>query len=324
MLNALPAPHVATLIVVNQALTHQTELCSLSVQAGPSVVDTIERWQPSSVFGFATTWADLAKQDLSQRDTGSVSMWFNTGDCAHEAHIRRLVVLGHRVVATKEGRVRTDGSVFIDGLGSSEMGHSHFFITHTKDTDRYGRCVGRPYSFCDLKVFDPDGNELPNYQVGELGTKSPTNAMGYWNNSAQHFRTRLNGYFLTGDLVYRDDAGYFYHMDRLVDSVDLGDGKRLYTAMSEERILAACPDVVDCTVSAVHEDGKIVTDVMLQLTADANPDDPRTDRIMAALDPSVAATVRRIDVVADESIPVGPTGKVRKFQLRQLQTQDAT
>ncbi|HEX4721916.1 MAG TPA: class I adenylate-forming enzyme family protein [Pseudonocardiaceae bacterium] len=324
MLNALPAPHVATLIVINQALTHQTELLGLSVQTGPSIVDTIERWQPSCVFGFATTWADLAKQDLTKRDIGSVAMWFNTGDCAHEAHIRRLVVLGHRVVATKEGRVRQSGSVFIDGLGSSEMGHSHFFITHTRDTDRYGRCVGRPYSFCDLKVFDPDGNELPNYEVGELGTQSPTLALGYWNNSAQMFRTRLQGYFLTGDLVYRDDAGYYYHMDRLVDSVDLGDGKRLYTAMSEERILAACPDVVDCTVSAVHEDDKIVTDVMLQLTADADPAADRTDRIMAALDDYVAATVRKIEVVPDDAIPLGPTGKVRKFRLRQLQTQEAT
>src|SRR5882757_5969255 len=324
MLNALPAPHVATLIVINSALSQLTELLSLSQQTGPSVVDTIESWQPTSVFGFATTWADLAKQDLSDRNIDSVSMWFNTGDCAHEAHIRRLVALGHRTVATSQGRVRQTGSVFIDGLGSSEMGHSHFHITHTTETNRYGRCVGRPYSFCDLKVFDPDGNELPNYQVGELATRSPTLALGYWNNATQHYRTRLKGYFLTGDLVYRDDEGYFYHMDRLVDSVDLGDGKRLYTAMSEERILAACPDVVDCTVSAVREDGRVVTDVMLQLTLDADPDEDRTEQVVAALDPDVAATVRQVEVVPDESIPIGPTGKVKKFRLRQLQTQGTT
>jgi acyl-coenzyme A synthetase/AMP-(fatty) acid ligase len=110
-------------------------------------------------------------------------------------------------------------------------------------------------------------------------------------------------------------------MDRLVDSVDLGDGKRLYTAMSEERILAACPDVVDCTVSAVREDGRVVTDVMLQLTRDADPDEDRTELVLAALDPDVAATVRKVDVVPDESMPLGPTGKVRKFRLRQLQSQ---
>jgi acyl-coenzyme A synthetase/AMP-(fatty) acid ligase len=79
------------------------------------------------------------------------------------------------------------------------------------------------------------------------------------------FRTRR-----TGALVYRDEDGYFFHMDRLVDSVEPGNGKRLFTAMSEERILAACPDVVD------------------------------------------------------ESIPHSPNGRVRKFRLRELQTQGAT
>lgn len=321
MLSALPVPHVATLIALNQALTGQSELLALSNQTGPSVLDAIENWRPTGVLGFAATWADLARHDLSTRDFGSVSLWWNTGDCAHETHIRRLVALGNRTVATSRGRVVRPGSVFIDGLGSSEMGHSHFFITHSPETDRYGRCIGRAHAFADLKVFDPDGNELPDYQVGELGTRAPTLSLGYWNDSVTTFRTRMRGYFLTGDLVYRDDAGYFYHMDRLVDSVDLGNGKRLFTAMSEERILAACEDVVDCTVSAVREDGRVVTDVLLQLATGADPDADRTDAVLAALDPDVAATVRQVSVVADESIPHGPTGKVRKVRLRELQAQ---
>jgi acyl-coenzyme A synthetase/AMP-(fatty) acid ligase len=323
MLSALPVPHVATLIAVNLALSNQSELLVLSGQTGPAVLDTIETWRPTGVLGFAATWADLAHHDLSARDFGSVALWWNTGDCAHEAHIRRLVAVGNRVVATSEGRVTRPGSMFIDGLGSSEMGHSHFFITHTPETRRYGRCVGRPHTFADLKVFDPDGNELPVGEVGELGTRSPTLALGYWNDSVTTFRTRLRGYFLTGDLVYRDADGYFYHLDRLVDSVELDGGKRLFTAMSEERILASCQDIVDCTVSAVREDGKVVTDVLLQLAADADPsaDADRTVRVLAALDPDVAATVRQVAVVADESIPHGPTGKVRKFRLRELQAQ---
>jgi acyl-CoA synthetase (AMP-forming)/AMP-acid ligase II len=321
MLSALPAPHVATLIAVNLALSNQTELLALSKQTGPTVVDAIESWRPTGVLGFAATWSDLAGTDLTGRDFDTVSLWWNTGDCAHEAHIRRLVAMGHRTVATSQGRVRQPGSVFIDGLGSSEMGHSHFFITHTPDTNRYGRCVGRAHTFVDLKVLDPDGNELPVGEVGELGTQSPTLALGYWNDSVTTFRTRVRGYFLTGDLVYRDEEGYFYHMDRLVDSVDLGDGKRLYTAMSEERILAACPDVVDCTVSALREDDKVVTDVILQLTADADPTVDRTEEVLAALDAHVAATVRRVGLITPGEIPLGPTGKVRKFRLRELQSQ---
>ncbi|KAA2257285.1 acyl--CoA ligase [Solihabitans fulvus] len=317
ILSALPAPHVATLIAVNLALSSQTELLALSEQTGSTALDTIERWRPTGVLGFAATWSDLARADLTGRDLDSVALWWNTGDCAHEAHIRRLVAVGSRLVATSAGRVRQPGSMFIDGLGSSEMGHSHFFITHTTETNRYGRCIGRAHAFADPRVLGPDGEELPDGQVGELGTKSATLSLGYWNDSVTTYRTRDRGYFRTGDLVYRDQEGYFYHLDRLVDSVDLGDGATLYTAMSEERILVACPDVADCTVVAVRRDDVVATDVLLQLAPGADPAADRTDRVRAALDDRVAATLRKVVVVEDREIPLGPTGKVRKFQLRE-------
>ncbi len=316
MLSALPAPHAATLIALNLALSTGAELLLLSRQTGPEVLDAIEQWRPRGVFGFATTWADLARHDLTKRQVDSVGLWWNTGDCAHEAHIRRLIAAGSREQATRAGRVRTPGSVFVDGLGSTEMGHSHFFITHSAETDRYGRCVGRPHAFVDCAVLGPDGQVLGVGEVGELGTTSPTLALGYWNDSATTFRTRVRGYFLTGDLMYRDEEGYYYHVDRAVDSVDLGDGKRLYTAMSEERVLADCPEVLDCTVVAVRDGDQVVTDVLLQLTAGADPDTDRTEQVTAALEEAVAATVRQVLVVEEGRIPLGPTGKVRKVLLR--------
>jgi acyl-CoA synthetase (AMP-forming)/AMP-acid ligase II len=317
LLSALPVPHAAGLIALNLSLVSQSELLMLSTQTGPGVLDAIERWRPSGVLGFATTWADLAKADLASRDLDTVALWWNTGDCAHEAHIRRLVARGHRTVVTSAGRERRPGSVFIDGLGSSEMGHSHFFITHTRETQKYGRCVGKPHAFAEVVVLDPDGNELPYGQIGEFGTKSPTLALGYWNDSVTTFRTRVRGYFLTGDLGWRDEEGYFYQVDRLVDSVDLGNGHRLYTALSEERILAANPDVLDCTVVAVREGGRVHTDVLVELDPAADPAVDRSEPIRAALGDEVAATVRRVVVVGDEEIPLGPTGKVRKFHLRE-------
>lgn len=321
VLSVLPAPHAATLIAVNLALSADAEMLHLSRQTGEEVLDAIEQWRPHGVFGFAATWADLAGRQPAERDLDCVALWWNTGDCAHEAHIRRLVSLGSRQVAAPGGRERRRGSVFVDGLGSTEMGHSHFFITHTPDTERYGRCVGRPHSFVDCAVLGPDGQELPVGEVGELGTKSPTLALGYWNDSATTYRTRVRGYFLTGDLMRRDEEGYYYHLDRMVDSVDLGGGRRLFTAMSEELVLAACPDVLDCTVVAVRDGDRVVTDVLLQLTADAKRDEEhdaeRAAQVTAALDEHVAATVRQVLVVGEDRIPLGPTGKVRKVLLRE-------
>ncbi len=319
VLSALPAPHAAAVGAMNQALCNRAELLWLSRQdQGAVVLDAIERWRPTGVFGFAVTWSELARFDLTQYDLDSVALWFNTGDCAHEPHIRRLVAVGSREVVTREGVSRVPGSSFIDGLGSTEMGHSAFHITHRADTDRYGRCVGKPHLFADVALLDlQTGAEVPVGEVGHLALKSPTVAVAYWNNHAEWYRQWIGDRYLTGDLLYRDADGFYYHVDRAVDAVDLGGGHRLHTAMSEERVLARCPEVRDATVVAVTTAGHVVTDVLLQLHAGSAETADLTQRVRDALPGPVAATLRKVIVVADEEIILGPTGKVRKFLMRQ-------
>ena len=48
-------------------------------------------YKRGTLLSFAITWAELARFDLSARDVSSVRVWSNSGDTAHEAHIRRLV-----------------------------------------------------------------------------------------------------------------------------------------------------------------------------------------------------------------------------------------
>jgi acyl-coenzyme A synthetase/AMP-(fatty) acid ligase len=197
------------------------------------------------------------------------------------------------------------------------MGHTMFHMTHGPNTARYGRCIGKPHNFVEIAVLDDDGNTVAPGQTGQLGIKSPTLAPGYWNDSVTTYRARRNGYYLTGDVVVRDPDGYYYHLDRAVDSVDLGGGDWLYTAMSEERILTACPDVRDCTVVSLRQDGQVVTDVLLLLRPDSDPAADRSASVAGALGEAAAATLRKVVVVPDDEIPAGPTGKVRKFALRE-------
>jgi acyl-coenzyme A synthetase/AMP-(fatty) acid ligase len=322
----MPAAHAAGIINTQVALCNRYELLFLSAQggrfsrSGEAVLDAIERWRPAVVYGFAVTWSELARFNLAERDLSSVRMWFNTGDCAHEAHVRKLVAVGSHLAYSRENGVTlVPGSKFLDGIGSSEMGHSGFHITHTSTSSRYGRCVGKPYDFAEIVLFDlEDGTEVPVGKVGQVGMKSPTLAVGYWNDSVTTYRTRHQGYYLTGDVMYRDADGYYYHVDRLVDAVDLGNGDWLYTAMSEERILARCPEVRDCTVIAGKLDTGVVTDVFLVLAPGADAGADRGNAIREALGAPAAATLRRIVIVRDDDdILVGPTGKVRKFLMRQ-------
>ncbi len=324
-LSAFPQAHTAGLIILNEALCNGYELLCLSEQggafarSGEVIIDAIERWRPTAVFGFAVTWAELARYDLTARDVSSVRFWSNSGDCAHEAHIRRLVAVGSHHAYGKDGIVSLPGSRFNDTLGSTEMGYGGFRISHYPGSERYNRCVGKPQPFAEIILVDSrTGQEVPTGQVGQVAMKSPTLAIGYWNDSAATFRTRLNGYYLTGDLMYRDEDGYFYHVDRASDAVDLGDGNWLYTALSEECILKRCPDVRDCTVLAASgDDGRLFADVLLVLAADADPALDRDGEVRAALGETAAAVPLRIMTITDDELVTGPTGKVRKFLMRE-------
>jgi acyl-CoA synthetase (AMP-forming)/AMP-acid ligase II len=330
-MSAFPQAHTAGVIIINEALCNGYQLLCLSQQggafarSGEVIIDAIERWRPTAVFGFAVTWSELARYDLATRDVSSVRIWSNSGDCAHEAHIRRLVAVGSHHAYGKDGIVSLPGSRFNDTLGSTEMGYGGFRISHRLGSDRYNRCVGKPFPFAEIILVDPrTGRQVPTGQVGQVAMKSPTLAIGYWNDSVNTFRTRLNGYYLTGDLMYRDEDGYFYHVDRASDAVDLGDGNWLYTSLSEELILKRCPDVRDCTVVAARgEDGRLVTEVMLLLRADADAALSRDDEVRAALGDVAALAPWRVVTVTDDGVVVGPTGKVRKFLMRERLLADA-
>jgi acyl-coenzyme A synthetase/AMP-(fatty) acid ligase len=324
-LSAFPPAHTAGVIIMNEALCNGYELLCLSAQggavgrSGEVILDAIERWRPTAVYGFAVTWAELARYDLTKRDVSSVRFWSNSGDCAHEAHIRRLIAVGSHHAYSGGTIASLPGSRFNDTLGSTEMGYGGFGISHHPGTERYDRCVGKPQPFAEIILVDQQsGQEVPVGEVGMVAMKSPTLALGYWNDSVNTFRTRLNGYYLTGDLMYRDEEGYFYHVDRASDALDLGDGKWLYTALSEERILKHCPDVRDCTLVAVHgSDGRLTVDILLVLTADAVPDRDREAEVRAALGEVAAELPLRVLGVPESEIVLGPTGKVRKFLMRQ-------
>jgi acyl-coenzyme A synthetase/AMP-(fatty) acid ligase len=323
-MSAFPQAHTAGVIILNEALCNGYELLCLSGQggafehSGEVIIAAIERWHPTAVYGFAVTWAELARYDLTTRDISSVRFWSNSGDCAHEAHIRRLVAVGSHYAYSKDGVVTLPGSRFNDTLGSTEMGYGGFGISHRPGSERYGRCVGKPQPFAEIILVDPrTGQEVPTGEVGMVAMKSPTLALGYWNDSAATFRTRLNGYYLTGDLMHRDEDGYFYHVDRASDAVELGDGNWLYTALSEERILKDCPDVRDCTVLAARrDDGRLVIEVLLVLVTDADAALDRTDRVRAAIGEAAASMPLKVTAIPDDGVLLGPTGKVRKFLMR--------
>ncbi|OXM54945.1 class I adenylate-forming enzyme family protein [Amycolatopsis alba] len=325
LLVALPGSHNAAISVLLFGLLLRSPVYLQSSQLGGDVLDAAEKFKPTTIFGFSGTYAEMAAHDLSKRDLSSVEGWYNTGDAAHEAHVRALIAQGsHEWIDSEFTRVRMPGSVFTDGLGSSETGYSIFHNGHRPGSTSYNRCIGKPMSFAEAAVLSEDGKVLPPGEVGRLGVKSPTLTPGYWNDSLTFHRLRLGGYWLTGDLATQDEAGNFYHLDRAPDAIRTAGGLVLSTS-TEELLLRELPELDDCTVVAVAPenvradwdgDGVAEAYVLLQTTA-SRTDEEWTRVVNEALMKAGLPALARALVTDAGEVTKGATGKVLKRTLRE-------
>jgi fatty-acyl-CoA synthase len=169
---------------------------------------------------------------------------------------------------------------------------------------------------CPRAIFDDNG-VLANgpEAIGELvNTAGVGSFEGYYaNDEANAERTRC-GWYWSGDLAYRDEAGYFYFAGRGYDWLRV-DGEN-FAAAPVERVVLRHPDVVLAAVYAVPDpntgDRVMVT---LQLS-DGTTFDP--DGFAAFLDsePDVGTKWRPTFVRVTSDMPVGHTNKIQKTALR--------
>lgn len=314
MLSALPHSHSAGIAYVMLATLSGCSQMILSSNQPDVVLPAIASFRPSMVVAFPETYVLLCDSDLDRYDLGSIRLWFNGGDAAHEAHVKPLIARGHRIVKGEQ----VPGSVFIDGLGSSEMGFSLFRNVHTPGSKTFDRCIGAPLDFVEAAVLSDDGEKLPPYRVGKLGVKSPTITPGYWNDSVLTARSQLSGYFLTGDLFYYDEQGRFFHVDRVPDAIRTDKGV-VYSLQTEEFLLKNFVEIADCTVVATPDDrDRTVAVAVVRLKRGV---ERQADSLLNRFNERLEAAGRlRLAAVAlgdSRDFPLGPTGKVLKRELRE-------
>ncbi|HEX5257022.1 MAG TPA: long-chain-fatty-acid--CoA ligase FadD17 [Mycobacterium sp.] len=156
-------------------------------------------------------------------------------------------VYGNEGVPDDVGRFgRRFGCVVQDGFGSTEGGIA---IARTPDTPA-GSLGPLPEG---IDIIDPDtGSPCPPGVVGELvNTAGPGRFEGYYNDVAAEAERMAGGVYHSGDLAYRDDAGYAYFAGRLGDWMRV-DGENLGAAPIE-RVLLRHPDVAEVAVYPVPD-----------------------------------------------------------------------
>jgi fatty-acyl-CoA synthase len=94
------------------------------------------------------------------------------------------------------------------GYGLTEFGPNVFSLPQADSVRKIGS-IGFANFYVEVNVVDEDGNSLAANQIGELVLKGPMAMKGYWSNPKATDETIKNGWLHTGDLVKKDDEGYF-------------------------------------------------------------------------------------------------------------------
>lgn len=316
VLNALPVAHHSWFMTITWALLSGTKLVLASDQSASTLVRDVERFQPNSVRSFSCTLREVARLNLAPGALRSVGLWMSTGDVGRRRDIAAVCTLGTHPVAGRDGVYRAPGMFVLDGFGSTELGHLHFSLLHVPGRVQEARCIGRPASFATAAILDENGRELPDGEVGYLAVKSDAVTPGYWNEPERTAKSRLGSFWITGDVGYRDAFGRYFHLDRHTDVIETPHG-RVYSVRCEEELVRSIPEIERCAVVGRRNDDGAVRVVCLVESGDSERDAPTWHRdVNAVLARAALPLVAETVVLSTGALPLGPTGKIRKFLAR--------
>jgi len=199
--------------------------------------------------------------------------------------------------------------------GSSEAG----WVTLLRPDDQIDHLgsVGREWTGSGpVKILDPQGNEVPDGEVGELFSATPYAFDGYLNDPVKTAESlRGDGYCSVGDMARRDEHGFIYLVDRKSNMIISG-GENIYPS-EIENILGRYPGVKDVAVVGVpHEKwGESVHAVIVLHEGEhANEKDVLDwcrDKMAGYKRP------RGVSFFAEAEIPRTATGKIQHRVLRE-------
>ena len=238
-------------------------------------------------------------EDVFERyDLSSFTAW-NTGAAPVPESLKQWIF----------EKIGTD--VLWESYGCSEAG----MLTYISPQDQLERPLssGKPYAEVELKIVDDAWNALPPGQTGEIAARTPFVLKNYLGRSPLGEDTIKDGFYRTGDVGHVDEEGYLYITDRIKDMIVAG-GVNIYPA-EIERAIFEHPAVENCAVIGIPQED--FGEQILAFVVSRPKKTIDTDELASFLEPRLAKFKRpRIYEVVDE-LPLNPTGKVLKNELRQ-------
>ena len=141
---------------------------------------------------------------------------------------------------------RLSGVKISEGYGLTEAGPT----THCNpiERDHPPGSMGLPFPDTEARIVDLETGltDLPTGAAGELIVRGPQVMRGYWQKEADTQAVLRDGWLHTGDIVRRDEQGFFFFLDRKKDVIKPW-GETVYPREVEE-ILFQHPAVHEVVV----------------------------------------------------------------------------
>lgn len=152
---------------------------------------------------------------------------------------------------TKEQFEKITGGYLVEGYGLSEAP----VATHSnplKGENKVGS-IGMPLPGVDCRVVDLDDGvtDLAQGEIGELLIKGPQVMKGYHNLPTETANALRDGWLYTGDIVYMDEDGYFFIVDRKKELIKPG-GFQVWPREVEE-VIQENPKVMEVGVAGIPD-----------------------------------------------------------------------
>jgi acyl-CoA synthetase (AMP-forming)/AMP-acid ligase II len=174
--------------------------------------------------------------------------------------------------------------------------------------------MGAPPPGKQVRIGDEADRTVPDGETGQILIRGEPMMTGYWNHPDSTERALRGGWYHTGDLGFRDAAGWIHHAGRLKDMIRRG-GENI-SAAEVENVLALHPAVAAAALVPIPDElfGELPK-AFIQLTPGYQPDTPTA---VSVLDHARAKLARfKVPAYLEfvESFPMTPSARVQKRKL---------
>lgn len=221
--------------------------------------------------------------------------------------LRIVFVSGSQLGGELATRAMKDlGPVVYNLYGSTEIAFAT--IARPQDLSKNPATVGPVVKGVRVKLFDDDGKEVPQGQVGRIFVGNTFPFEGYTGGGHKQI---IDGLMSSGDVGYFDEDGLLYVSGRDDEMIVCG-GENVFPAEVED-LISGHPEVVEATALGVEDSewGHRLRAFVVK-TEGATVDE---DAIKAYVKENLARYKVPREVVFLDELPRNPTGKILKREL---------